>query len=742
MSVYGSGKIITFYSYKGGVGRTMALANAAFLAATNGYRVLVMDWDLEAPGLAYYFRGLLDGTAAREMKDAPGVLDFLWEWSSSVAALSDEDDVDSFIGKFFNSKPFERCVSSLADSDLMPMIKKLDYIGSGARSIVGAESRSYEEALAAFSWQDFFNERAGGYLLERLKEWARENYDFIFIDSRTGFADVSGICTMQLPDIVALCFVLNRQNIDGVARVSVSIREQLKDKVKIRAIPMRVARIDTSEESDARARAISDLTRIGQFSSLEIVDDFKALQIVSDENMPFYETLAPLVTEDPALHPLSVSYLRMANSLLGVDLKIPAFSPDFIELARRRLMPRQATLEYIRKLGGFEPERALDELRNLIEGALETQYEVGEIEFEYVKALVEAVDNVNDFAEPEIPMLVRSRSIELVRVLYAADHQKWRAMFQQVLESMVETFWFMQSFDLQLSFLEELDGVLAESPTVASSIKRISYKRKAVPVVARLNGESDGVEQILAEISYLIESIEQNYQSLAADQLEYLATSRADVEFMRGTHCAISDEERVELFCKALSILIEFDGVLGGDARSLIFTLNVRVAETLGSEDKRDIARYLLNAFKIWPSGYLGVSQFNRISRLIVELEGHSKAEVAYEFLTVALLSQSDRTLLANAFGRSTHGILVILESITDMLFCLDSNMDVGKAVGDAAETLDAICRNFLRRRDTLKNEDVEKIQSPILRVVESLEKLGVDVFSYPNLIRARSFFA
>ena len=51
----GSGRITTFYSFKGGVGRSMALANVAFMAAMNRQRVLVMDWDLEAPGLEMYF---------------------------------------------------------------------------------------------------------------------------------------------------------------------------------------------------------------------------------------------------------------------------------------------------------------------------------------------------------------------------------------------------------------------------------------------------------------------------------------------------------------------------------------------------------------------------------------------------------------------------------------------------------------------------------------------------------------
>jgi hypothetical protein len=49
------GTIVTFYSWKGGVGRTMALANIAVQLSQKGSRVLMVDWDLEAPGLLNYF---------------------------------------------------------------------------------------------------------------------------------------------------------------------------------------------------------------------------------------------------------------------------------------------------------------------------------------------------------------------------------------------------------------------------------------------------------------------------------------------------------------------------------------------------------------------------------------------------------------------------------------------------------------------------------------------------------------
>ena len=58
------GEVTTFYSYKGGTGRSMALANVAcILAKSQEGRVLMIDWDLEAPGLHRFFRQrIVDGS--------------------------------------------------------------------------------------------------------------------------------------------------------------------------------------------------------------------------------------------------------------------------------------------------------------------------------------------------------------------------------------------------------------------------------------------------------------------------------------------------------------------------------------------------------------------------------------------------------------------------------------------------------------------------------------------------------
>ena len=62
--------IITFYSYKGGTGRSMGLANLAWILACCGRRVLVIDWDLEAPGIEKYFADYVPST--RDRRQTPG----------------------------------------------------------------------------------------------------------------------------------------------------------------------------------------------------------------------------------------------------------------------------------------------------------------------------------------------------------------------------------------------------------------------------------------------------------------------------------------------------------------------------------------------------------------------------------------------------------------------------------------------------------------------------------------------
>ena len=73
--------VITFYSYKGGVGRSMALANVAELLAQRGYSVVVCDWDLEAPGLERFLTD--DEHELNRFIAQPGIIDLIQEYKEA-----------------------------------------------------------------------------------------------------------------------------------------------------------------------------------------------------------------------------------------------------------------------------------------------------------------------------------------------------------------------------------------------------------------------------------------------------------------------------------------------------------------------------------------------------------------------------------------------------------------------------------------------------------------------------------
>ena len=72
-------KTITFYSYKGGVGRSLALVNIATRLVEFGKKVCVIDFDLEAPGLHLKF----PTQRTNLKKNFNGIVDYVYEFSNN-----------------------------------------------------------------------------------------------------------------------------------------------------------------------------------------------------------------------------------------------------------------------------------------------------------------------------------------------------------------------------------------------------------------------------------------------------------------------------------------------------------------------------------------------------------------------------------------------------------------------------------------------------------------------------------
>lgn len=243
-SVLKTGEIITFYSYKGGTGRSMALANVAWILASNGKRVLTVDWDFEAPGLHRYFLPFLHDY---EMKETDGLIDLLWEYMELAATPVESRPIGA-------EDPLV-----LADPlrNAIPLEFPFNADNTGCVHLLGAgrQTRDYAGKVRDFNWNLFYQSFDGGNFFDLFRNRMKEQYDYVLIDSRTGVSDTAGICTLQMPDKVVLCFAYNRQSIKGVEAVADSIKNHTRNrKVEILPIPMRVVK-DEAGHKDARQYA-------------------------------------------------------------------------------------------------------------------------------------------------------------------------------------------------------------------------------------------------------------------------------------------------------------------------------------------------------------------------------------------------------------------------------------------------------------------------------------------------------
>ena len=185
---------VSFYSYKGGVGRSMALANLATLLARKGRRVFMIDFDLEAPGLDSFHELGVEGKQQ-------GVVEYAHEFQKTKIA----PDIRPYVQECKFPKPVR------GKAWLMPSGKK-----DGA----------YNKQRASVDWEELYASTLGEPFIANWKAAIQRIYkpDYVFVDSRTGLTDVGGICTLHLPDLVVLLFGLNDQNLHGIAAVLQTIR--------------------------------------------------------------------------------------------------------------------------------------------------------------------------------------------------------------------------------------------------------------------------------------------------------------------------------------------------------------------------------------------------------------------------------------------------------------------------------------------------------------------------------------
>lgn len=706
----------------------MALANVAFLAALNNKRVLIMDWDLEAPGLHYYFRGMLDSLDTRTVRNSPGVLNLVWDWSNTLRRAETNDHIDALLERYRSGLAFEEVVHSLLPDPNHfeePSALKggvLHHIGAGSPVIEASERMAYEEALARFDWASFFAEEAGGTLLEALRSWAQANYDYIFIDSRTGFADVAGICTMQIPDQVALCYIYNRQNIDGIAQVADAIRIKRPD-IALRAVPMRVARENTSEEADARARARRELMRRGGFSGDAVETDQKLLAIHQASNVPFYETIALIVSERMRSDVLALDYLNLANQLLGQELTFPELPLEWVSGVRRRLQPRQAGPDYLLGLRDKDAERAVEEVTQLLEGALEERVDGG-VEPDYVSSLVATATHLARNSEEPfdvVPMI--EMALNLLRDLDADNAGRWHGELGDLLGFYLEHFSLYLEDDEELLLLDEADSVYAAHSGDDAKLRRLGTRRRAMRL--QLTEQNiEAAQQISSEITRLISEL--SHLRAQSEPPVDLLVAELDAALLRGDMNVLLEKPDTARRSYEQGFKILGDKEIGARTElvRLRFDLHLRLAR-LSSLEPLEAAKHAIAALD-WTGGLNGyIVQFVSLGEVVVAT---NDATMLAEFLRKGMTGPDRRqNQFVTFYGRSPRNSSLFLEFARQALAVLD---------GSSPQIIDATLNLVMLTLEIIERLSRTPIRRSMTDLKRELELVGEAVKAHPELPR------
>jgi hypothetical protein len=355
----GEGKIVTFYSFKGGTGRTMALANVAWILAANGMRVLIADWDLESPGLHRFFEPLLDP----KVSERPGIVDFIrrYEWAAVEAGIH-PDDLEG--GSEESRREAVKAVTALVDDHIgrvtdyaiplnwqFPDEGALHFLSSGKQ-----KNGDYQMTLSALNWDNFYNSLYGGQFFDALRVLMKRNYDYVLIDSRTGLSDVADICTVHLPDVVVDCFTLATQGIEGAADVARMIQDHTLRDITLLPVPMR---IDHAQREKVEAGLALAARRFAELPDGLTEEHWRQhwteVEVPYRPSYAYEETLAAFADRPGTQSGLLPHYERItAQITAGAVTTLPP-REEWLRLRTRLLFSRTQSSNALRVVLDFSP---------------------------------------------------------------------------------------------------------------------------------------------------------------------------------------------------------------------------------------------------------------------------------------------------------------------------------------------------------------------------------------------------
>lgn len=189
--------IITFYSYKGGVGRSTTLASfAAYYAIHLKKKVVIIDCDFEAPGFTNFFM-----EDACNPTNSNGVIEYLLDKD-----FSEKTHIRNYIWQASKNYSGEGEIYVMPSGNLDDSVLLDDGYTNREHYLFGLSRLDFSE-------KDSIRFQFEG-LLSDLKE--EISPDLILLDSRTGFNDILGLTAFHLSNIVVGFFGNSTQSMPGM----------------------------------------------------------------------------------------------------------------------------------------------------------------------------------------------------------------------------------------------------------------------------------------------------------------------------------------------------------------------------------------------------------------------------------------------------------------------------------------------------------------------------------------------
>ena len=300
--------------------------------------MLLVDWDLEAPGLDRYFIG--EPTDGREQltivppKQHDGLMGLLGEALDAGEALDGGGPMRD---------AWESRISTIQVPPHLSGPSKpppIEFLPSGHGQ------PEYSDRLSEFSWDEFYRHSNGHQWLESLREsWS--HYDFVMIDARTGLTDAGAVCTVHFADILVLVFTANEQSLEGGIRYIQAVQEARRtypeDRAQLAVIPL-LSRWEGDKEVDIGDRWLDRLnSELAPFTEVWLPKNLEPRQFLEKSRVPnvprfsFGECL-PVLTHsltDSTLPGASFEFLaRMLHSCCAEVGRM--VDPDYSPLRQRR----------------------------------------------------------------------------------------------------------------------------------------------------------------------------------------------------------------------------------------------------------------------------------------------------------------------------------------------------------------------------------------------------------------------